>query len=30
VTLTMVGKIVVYVCVLLLLGAQFLFYKRKF
>jgi hypothetical protein len=30
VTLTMVGKIVVYVCVLLALGAQFLFYKRKF
>ena len=30
VTLTMVGKIVVYVSVLLLLGAQFLFYKRKF
>jgi len=30
VTLTMVGKIAVYVCVLLLLGAQFLFYKRKF
>ena len=30
VTLTMVGKIVVYACVLLLLGAQFLFYKRKF
>ena len=30
ITLTMVGKIVVYVCVLLALGAQFLFYKRKF
>ena len=30
VTLTMVGKIVLYVCVLLALGAQFLFYKRKF
>ena len=30
VTLTMIGKIVVYVCVLLALGAQFLFYKRKF
>ncbi len=30
VAFTMVGKIVVYVCVLLLLGAQFLFYKRKF
>ena len=30
VSLTMVGKIVVYACVLLLLGAQFLFYKRKF
>ena len=30
VSLTMVGKIVLYVCVLLALGAQFLFYKRKF
>lgn len=30
VSFTMVGKIVVYACVLLLLGAQFLFYKRKF
>ena len=30
ITLTMVGKVVVYLSVLLVLGAQFLFYKRKF